>query len=375
MITEKKPLEIKKIPDEIISSTRQKGIAGQTTMKALVYGGPGKIELKEIAKPAIDKPTDALVKISKTTICGTDLGISHGKIPSVQAGTTLGHEGVGIIEDIGTGVRSFKKGDHVIISCITSDGTCEYCKKGLYAHCEDGGWILGNTINGTQAEYVRIPHADNSLHHIPAGANEEALVMLSDILPTGHEIGVLNGRVKPGDTIAVVGAGPVGMSVLLTSQFYSPAKIYVIDLDENRLQLAKKFGATHTINSGTEDAVKKILSETKDGVDVAIEAVGVSATFDVCQNIIRPGGHIAVVGVHGHSVDFQLQKLWIQNITLTTGLVNTNTTPMLLKTVTSGKLEPSKLITHHFKLNEILQAYEVFGNASKEKAMKVIIEP
>ena len=263
----------------------------------------------------------------------------------------------------------------MIISCITWDGTCEYCKKQMYSHCENGGWILGHLINGTQAEYVRIPHADNSLHPIPAGVDEEALVMISDILPTGHEIGVLNGQVKPGGTIAIVGAGPVGMSVLLTAQFYSPAKIYMIDVDENRLKLAKKFGATDTINSGKEDVVKKIMSETKDGVDVFIEAVGFPSTFDICQNIVRPGGHIANVGVHGHSVDLQLQNLWSQNITLTTGLVNTNTIPMLLKTVSSGKIDPTKLITHHFKLDEILKAYEVFGNASKEKAMKVIIEP
>lgn len=352
--------------------TQKQAIA--PTMKGLVYGGPGKIELKEIPKPSIIKPTDALVKILKTTICGTDLGILHGKTPSVKPGTTLGHEGVGIIEETGGSVRNFKKGDHVIISCITSDGSCEYCKKQMYSHCEDGGWILGHLINGTQAEYTRIPHADNSLHHIPKGYDEESLVMLSDILPTGHEIGVLNGTVKPGDTIAIVGAGPVGMSVLLTSLFYSPAKIYMIDMDENRLSMAKKFGATDTINSGSEDAVKKIMSETKDGVDVAIEAVGLPATFDVCQHIVRPGGHIANVGVHGKSVDLQLQDLWIQNITLTTGLVNTNTTPMLLKTVLSGKINPNKLITHHFKLDNIMHAYEVFGNASKEKAMKVIIE-
>jgi len=345
------------------------------TMKALVYGGPGIIQLKNIPIPKIQKPTDVVVKILKTTICGTDLGILHGKTPSVLPGTTLGHEGVGVIDEVGTAIRNFKKGDHVIISCITADGTCEYCKKQMYSHCEDGGWILGHTINGTQAEYVRIPHADNSLYAIPAGADEEALVMLSDILPTGHEIGVINGCVKPGDTIAIVGAGPVGMAALLTAQFYSPAIIYMIDVDENRLDLAKKFGATHTINSGKEDAVKKIMSETKDGVDVSIEAVGIPDTFNICQNIVRPGGHLANVGVHGKKVDLQIQKLWISNITITTGLVNTNTTPMLLKTVTSGKLEPAKLITHHFKLNSILNAYKVFGNASKENAMKVIIEP
>ncbi|WP_445955383.1 zinc-dependent alcohol dehydrogenase family protein [Yeosuana sp.] len=348
-------------------------IENKTTMKGLVYNGPGKIEYKDIPKPGIEKPTDALVKIVKTTICGTDLGILHGKTPSVKPGTTLGHEGVGVIEEVGAGVRNFKKGDRVIISCITADGTCEYCKKQMYGHCKDGGWILGNLINGTQAEYVRIPHADNSLYMAPEGLDDEALVMLSDILPTGHEIGVINGCVKPGDTIAIVGAGPIGMSALLTAQFYSPAKIYMIDLDENRLALAKKWGATHTINSGKNDAVKKIMSETADGVDVAIEAVGAPATFDICQQIVRPGGHVANIGVHGKSVDLKIQDLWIRNITITMGLVNTNTTPMLLKTVTSGKIQPEKLITHHFKLDEILRAYEVFGNAAKEKALKIIL--
>jgi len=348
-------------------------IENKTTMKGLVYNGPGKIEYKDIPKPGIEKPTDALVKIVKTTICGTDLGILHGKTPSVKPGTTLGHEGVGVIEEVGAGVRNFKKGDRVIISCITADGTCEYCKKQMYGHCKDGGWILGNLINGTQAEYVRIPHADNSLYIAPEGIDDEALVMLSDILPTGHEIGVINGCVKPSDTIAIVGAGPIGMSALLTAQFYSPAKIYMIDLDENRLALAKKWGATHTINSGKNDAVKKIMSETADGVDVAIEAVGAPATFDICQQIVRPGGHVANIGVHGKSVDLKIQDLWIRNITITMGLVNTNTTPMLLKTVTSGKIQPEKLITHHFKLDEILRAYEVFDNAAKEKALKIIL--
>ena len=355
--------------------TKKEKQSGVETMKGLVYNGPGKIALKDIPKPKIEKSTDVVVKITKTTICGTDLGILHGKTPSVKPGTTLGHEGVGIIEETGDSVRNFKKGDRVIISCITSDGSCEYCKKQMYAHCEDGGWILGHLINGTQAEYVRIPHADNSLYLIPEGSDEEALVMLSDILPTGHEIGVQYGRVKPGDTIAIIGAGPIGMSALLTAQFYSPAKIYMIDIDENRLKMSKKFGATDVINTSKEDAVKKILSETKDGVDVAIEAVGVPETFDICQKIVRPGGHVANVGVHGKPVEFQIQDLWIKNITLTTGLVNTNTTPMLLKTVSSGKLKPAQLITHHFKLENMLEAYEVFGNAGKEKAIKVIIEP
>lgn len=356
-------------------NNKNTGISTTEIMKGLVYDGPDKIALKDIPTPVIQKSTDALVKITKTTICGTDLGILHGKTPTVKPGTTLGHEGVGIIEEVGSSVTNFKKGDRVIISCITADGTCEYCKKQLYSHCIDGGWILGHLINGTQAEFVRIPHADNSLYLIPPNADEEALVMLSDILPTGLEIGVIAGQVQPGDTVAIVGAGPVGMAALLTAQFYSPAKIYMIDLDENRLEMAIKLGATHTINSGKEDAVKRLLAETKDGVDVAIEAVGFPETFDICQKIVRPGGHLANVGVHGKPVDLQIQNLWIQNITITMGLVNTNTTPMLLKTVSSGKLEPKQLITHHFKLDDIMNAYEVFGNAGKENVMKVIIEP
>jgi alcohol dehydrogenase len=343
------------------------------TMKAMVYKGPGQKSWDSVPRPGLTKPTDAIVRITKTTICGTDLHILKGDVPAVTSGRILGHEGVGIVEDVGDAVSHFKKGDRVLISCITSCGKCEYCKRQMYSHCEDGGWILGHLIDGTQAEYVRIPHADNSLYAVPAGANEEALVMLSDILPTGFEIGVLYGAVEPGDIVAIVGAGPIGMAALLTAQFYSPSRLIMIDLDPARLEMAKTFGATEVIDSSKADVVKAILGSTKDGVDVAIEAVGIPATFDICQSIVRPGGHIANVGVHGKSVDFQIQKLWIQNITLTTGLVNTNTTPMLLKTVESRKLQPENLITHRFTFDQLPQAYEVFGNAAKQKALKVII--
>lgn len=344
-------------------------------MKALVYHGPGNRKYEEKPKPTIQETTDAVVKIIKTTICGTDLHIMKGDVPAVKDGTTLGHEGVGIIEEVGDGVSNFKKGDHVLISCITACGKCDNCKKQMYSHCEDGGWILGHLIDGTQAEYVRIPHADTSLYHIPEDADEEALVMLSDILPTGFEVGVLNGKVKPGDVVAIVGAGPIGLAALLTAQFYSPAEIIMIDLDNNRLEVSKEFGATDTINSGEENAIEKIMELTNNkGVDVAIEAVGVPATFDICQDIIKAGGHVAVVGVHGTSVDFKLEELWIKNITMTTGLVDTYTIPMLMKTVGSGKLEPEQLITHHFKLDEIMDAYDTFGNAAEEKALKIILE-
>jgi alcohol dehydrogenase len=347
---------------------------GGLKMKALTYLGPGKKEVMEKPKPKIEKETDAIVKITKTTICGTDLHILKGDVPTVEEGRILGHEGVGIIEEVGSGVKNFKKGDRVLISCITSCGRCENCKKGLYAHCEDGGWILGHLIDGTQAEYVRIPYADTSLYPIPEGADEEALVMLSDILPTGFEIGVLNGKVQPGQTVAIIGAGPVGMAALLTAQFYSPAEIIMVDLDDNRLEVAKKFGATQVVNSADGKAVEKIMELTDGkGVDVAMEAVGIRATFDICQEIVKPGGHIANVGVHGKSVEFHIEKLWIRNITLTTGLVNTTSTPMLLKTVQSNKLKPEQLITHRFAFSDIMKAYEVFGNAAKEKALKVII--
>ncbi len=344
-----------------------------SSMKALVYHGPGKKSWDSVPTPKISKSTDVIVKMLKTTICGTDLHILKGDVPEVTSGRILGHEGVGIVEETGETVSNFKKGDHVLISCITSCGKCEYCKRQMYSHCEDGGWILGHLIDGTQAEYVRIPQADNSLYPIPAGMDEEALVMLSDILPTGFEIGVLYGAVKPGDTVAIVGAGPVGMAALLTAQFFSPGKIIMIDIDESRLALARKFGATEVINSAKVNAAEQIMANTKDGVDVAIEAAGIPQTFDICQQIVRPGGHIANVGVHGKSVDFQIQRLWAQNITLTTGLVNTNTTSMLLKNVESKKLKPENLITHRFTFDQFLHAYDVFGNAEKEQALKVII--
>ncbi len=343
-------------------------------MKALVYKGPGEKSWEERPKPSILDATDAVVKIVKTTICGTDLHIMKGDLPEVKKGRILGHEGVGIIEEVGSSVANFKKGDHVIISCVTSCGKCEYCKKGMYSHCEKGGWILGYMIDGTQAEYVRIPYADNSLYAIPAGSDEEALVMLSDILPTGFECGVLNGQVKPGDTIAIVGAGPVGMAALLTAQFYTPAEIIVIDQDNNRLNVAKTFGATHIINSGTENAVEKIMELTHGkGVDTAIEAVGVPATFELCEAIIGAGGHIANIGVHGKSVTLHLETLWSRNISITTRLVDTVTTPMLFKTVQSKKIEPKKLITHRFALGQMIEAYDTFEHAAKEKALKVIL--
>jgi alcohol dehydrogenase len=343
-------------------------------MKALVYHGPNSKSWETMTKPAIQHPSDAIVRITRTTICGTDLHILKGDVPEVTDGRILGHEGVGIIEEAGGFVTRFKKGDHVLISCITSCGICDYCRKGMYSHCENGGWILGHLIDGTQAEYVRIPYADTSLYKIPENSDEEALVMLSDILPTGYECGVLNGKITPGSTVAIVGAGPVGLAALLTAQFYAPSEIIMIDPDDNRLTVAKKMGATKTINNRTEKAAEKIFALTNNkGVDTVIEAVGIPETFELCQALVAPGGVIANVGVHGKSVNLHLEQLWSKNITITTRLVDTVSTPMLMKTVQSGKLNSKQLITHRFKLSEIIEAYECFGHAAKEKSLKVIL--
>ena len=344
-------------------------------MLALVYHGPGQKKLEDRAKPAIRAPSDAIVRVTHTTICGTDLHILKGDVATCKPGTVLGHEGVGVIDSVGAGVTAFKPGDRVLISCISSCGRCAPCRKGMYSHCTTGGWILGNSIDGTQAEFVRIPYADTSLHPIPAGADEEALVMLSDILPTGFECGVLNGKVAVGSTVAIIGSGPIGLAALLTAQLYSPAEIIMIDLDDNRLDVAKKFGATATVNSAQGNATEKVMTLTGGrGVDTAIEAVGIPATFKLCEDIIAPGGTIANVGVHGTKVDLHLEKLWSHNITITTRLVDTVTIPLLLKTVQSKRINARQLITHHFKLAEILAAYDTFGNAADSKALKVIIE-
>jgi alcohol dehydrogenase len=344
-------------------------------MKALIYHGPGKKAWEEHAKPTVIDPTDAIVRVTKTTICGTDLHILKGDLPSCKPGRILGHEGVGVVDSVGPAVTAFKAGDRVLISCVSACGKCEYCRKGMFSHCSTGGWILGNTIDGTQAEFVRTPHADTSLYPIPEGTDEEALVMLSDILPTGFECGVLNGKVQPGATVAIVGSGPIGLAALLTAQFYSPAEIIMIDLDDNRLAVAKRFGATQTINSADGKAVEALmkLSHNK-GVDTAIEAVGIPATFEMCEQIIAPGGVIANIGVHGVQVALHLEHLWDRNISITTRLVDTASTPMLLNVLGARKIDPTLLITHRFKFDDILEAYETFGNAAKTKALKVLIE-
>ena len=358
-----------------VNNTNKK--SGGLLMKAYTYVKPGLASFVDVDKPVIRKPTDAIVRIVKTTICGTDLHIIKGDVPACKSGTILGHEGIGIVEEVGAGVSNFKKGDKVLISCVCACGKCYYCKKGIYAHCEDeGGWIFGHLIDGMQAEYLRVPHADNTLYHTPADLSDEALVMLSDILPTGYEIGVLKGKVEPGCSVAIVGSGPVGLAALLTAQFYSPAKLIMVDLDDNRLDTAVSFGATHKINSADpEKAIQEIYDLTDGrGVDVAIEAVGIPATFDFCQKIIGVDGTVANCGVHGKPVQFDLDTLWIRNINVTTGLVSTNTTPQLLKALESHKIEPEKLVTHYFKLSEIEKAYEVFSKAADHHAIKVIIE-
>ncbi|NMR32387.1 zinc-binding dehydrogenase [Crystallibacter degradans] len=349
-------------------------------MKALVYGGPGQKSWQDVPDPRIVKPTDAIVRIDTTTICGTDLHILKGDVPAVQAGRILGHEGVGTITDVGASVGNLKVGDRVIISCIKSCGHCTNCRTGLYSHClgDEGqsgiGWIFGHLIDGTQAEYVRVPYADNSLHRLPEEVSDEQAVMLSDILPTGFEIGIQYGRVKPGDTVAVIGAGPVGLAAIATAGLYGAATIIAIDLDENRLEQAKTFGATETVISGSSGWKEQVLALTDGlGVDVAIEAVGIPQTFEMATQVVRPGGNVANVGVHGKPVELHLEDLWIQNINISMGLVNANTTPMLLKLVAQQKIPAEKFATHRFTLDNILDAYDTFSRASETNALKVVI--
>ena len=361
-------------PTPTDSAANSRPSAAPLQMHGLVYRGPGRRAWEERPRPALREPTDAIVHVTTSTICGTDLHILKGDVPSVTEGRILGHEGIGVVTEVGAGVTTFRAGDRVLISCITSCGRCDFCRKQMYSHCRHGGWILGNRIDGTQADYVRIPYADTSLYAIPADGDAEALVMLSDILPTGFECGVLNGQVRPGDIVAIVGAGPVGLAALLTAQFYSPASIVMVDLDDKRLEVAGTLGATALINSRDDGAVRRIMDLTDGhGVDVAIEAVGVPATFDICQAILAPGGRLANVGVHGAPVTLHLEKLWDRNITITTRLVDTVTTPMLLQGVASGRLQPRQLVTHRFALDDIMDAYETFEHAAREGALKVIL--
>jgi len=349
-------------------------------MKALVYAGPGKKSWSDVPDPVIMNPTDAIVELITTTICGTDLHILKGDVPTVQSGRILGHEGVGLIKEVGASVKNFKVGDRVLISCIKSCGSCKNCKQGLYSHClgDEGasgmGWIFGHLIDGTQAEFIRVPYADNSLYKLSPTVSDEEAVMLSDILPTGFEMGVQYGQVKPGDVVAVIGAGPVGLAAIMTASLHGAARIIAIDLDTNRLEKSRELGATDVVVSGQPQWKEQVFALTDGaGVDVAIEAVGVPETFTMATEIVRPGGHVANVGVHGKSVPLHLEQLWIQNVFISMGLVNTNTTPMLLKLVESKKIPAGKLVTHRFTFDQFMEAYDTFGRAAETKALKVVI--
>ena len=344
-------------------------------MKALIYHGPGKKAWEEAPKPAVQSDTDAIVRVDAVTICGTDLHILKGDVPTVTEGRILGHEAVGTVEAVGAGVKTVKAGDRVLVSCITSCGACRYCREGRYGQClGGGGWILGHLIDGTQAEYVRVPFADTSTHQVPAGVPDEQILMLADILPTGYEVGVLNGAVRPGDVVAVVGAGPIGLAAIMGSRLFSPSHIVAIDLADSRLEAAKQFGADITVNNSREDAQEVVAGLTGGlGADVSIEAVGVPATFEQAVRLARPGGHIANIGVHGEPATLHLEEQWIRDITITTGLVDTYTTPTLLRLVRSHQLDAAKFVTHHFALDQFEEAYDVFARAGETGALKVVL--
>jgi alcohol dehydrogenase len=345
-------------------------------MKALVYHGPGQRGWDTVDDPTIIDPTDAIVRIDTTTICGTDLHILKGDVPETTPGTILGHEGVGTILEVGASVTTVAKGDRVLLSCVSACGRCRYCKEGRYGQClGGGGWIFGHTINGVQAEYARVPFADNSVYKIPDELTNEQVLFLADILPTSYEVGVLNGAVSPGDTVAIVGAGPIGLAAILTAKLYTPGRIIAIDLAESRLDGATRFGADVTINNSTEDALTTVMELTDGlGADVAFEAVGVPQTFELATALVRPGGHIANIGVHGKSATLHLETLWTRDVTITTGLVDTFSIAPLMRLIASGRLDPSLFATHHYALDDTMTAYDTFADAANTGALKVVLQ-
>jgi alcohol dehydrogenase len=344
-------------------------------MRALVYHGPGQKSWDQVPDPTIQHDSDAIVRVDSVTICGTDLHILKGDVPAVTDGRILGHEAVGTIMEVGAGVRNVKTGDRVLVSCITACGRCRYCRDRSYGQClGGGGWILGHRIDGTQAEYVRVPFADNSVYVVPPGVSDDQVLMLADILPTGYEVGVLNGGVRPADTVVIVGAGPIGLASVLGAKLFTPSHVVAIDLAPSRLEAAKQFGADVVINSNEENPVNRVLELTDGlGADVAIEAVGIPETFELCARLVRPGGRVANVGVHGRPATLHLEDLWIKNITITTGLVDTYSTPTLLGLVATRQIESARLITHHFALGEFINAYDVFARPSETGALKVVL--
>ncbi len=344
-------------------------------MKALVYHGPGERGWDSVEDPTIWEPTDIIVRIDTSTICGTDLHILKGDVPETTPGTVLGHEAVGTVQEIGTGVTTVAPGDRVLVSCVSSCGSCRFCKEGRYGQClGGGGWIFGHLINGLQAEYARVPFADNSVYKVPAGLTDEQVLFLADILPTAYEVGVLNGMVSPGDTVAIVGAGPIGLAAILTAKLYTPGRIVAIDLAESRLESARRFGADITINNGRDDPIEKIMELTDGlGADSAFEAVGVPATFELAAELIRPGGRLANIGVHGKPATLHLEKLWIRDVTVTTGLVDTFSIPQLMRLIASGRLDPSLFATHRFAIGDTMSAYDTFADAANTGALKVVL--
>ena len=344
-------------------------------MRALVYHGPDNKGWEEVADPKLIDATDAIVRVDATTICGSDLHILKGDLPEVTEGRILGHEAVGTVEEVGVAVRNLKPGDRVLVSCISACGRCRFCREGRFGQClGGGGWILGHTVDGTQAERVRVPFADNSTYPVPSGVSDEEFLMLADILPTAFEIGVLNGKVQPGDVVVVVGAGPIGLSAVSGALLFSPSLVVAIDLADSRLDAAKLFGADVIVNNSREDPLQIVQGLTDGlGADVVIEAVGMAATFELATSLVRPGGHVANIGVHGKPAALHLESLWAKDVTITTGLVDTFSTPMLSRLVISHKVNAARFITHHLRLEEIVDAYDISINSATSGALKIAL--
>lgn len=344
------------------------------TMKAFVYHGPEKMSLDQVPKPTIIKPTDAIVKVTTSTICGTDKHIRHGGMPEVEPGRIIGHEFCGIVEEVGSSVNKFKKGDKVAVSCVTQCMDCYYCRRGMYSQCTTGSWIYGYMIDGCQADYVRVPYADSGMYIIPDSLTDEDVLFVGDILSTGY-FGAENGNIQPGDTVAVFGSGPVGMCAMATARLWGPARIVAVDIDDSRLEFAKKNGwADYGLNPQKVDVVQALKDMTGGrGADVTIEANGFEPTFKGAIDGVRAGGTVSLIGVFEKPQVVEMNKLWIKNIAIKMGLVNANRISELIDLIKEGKLNMKPLITHTLPLSQVAEGYDIFEER-RDNAIKVVLK-
>ena len=344
-------------------------------MKAVVYKGNGEIALEDRPIPKILDDRDAIIKVTLTTICSSDIHIKHGAVPRAVPGTILGHEFVGRVVETGSAVKKIKPGDRVSVNVETFCGECFFCKRGFVNNCTDpdGGWALGCRIDGGQAEYVRIPFADNGLTVIPDHVSDEQALFNGDILSTGYWAAKI-GELNPADTVAVIGAGPTGLCTMMCARLYTPARIIAIDTDEYRLNLAKEKGlADITLIPGRDDP-EKVIKELTDGrgADTVFEVAGGADTFQTAWKIARPNAVVVVVAMYEEAQELPLPDMYGKNLVFKTGGVDGSYCREIMDLTACGKLDAGFLITHRCSLNDIMNAYDIFEN-KKDHVIKYAV--